>query len=737
MPWRHTGRDHGSWKEVICLALIVATKDHPPQVPAEYRRPKNRKTTASLAEMAISNINRHSMPWKVELQRVRHATGNDLSTCRSRLEQDLPVYEIPQEPRRWNRTTVAPPPKKMLLAATTVIVVPPNLLKQWQAEISKHVDAGLLRVLEMDNRKQPLPPATILREYDIILFTRNRFEAEVRDGSDEQGRRLATTQRDCRCTYIGATRIRDCTCLRPEHLYSSPLRDVHFKRLIIDEGHFVSNLDNTAVSVANKLITADARWVVSGTPAKDLLGVEVDMSSEEASAQPTSARNSREVLLQQRKLFSQRDDVNGAIRNLGALAVDFLKMKPWNEKERRLVWDDIVYRHEDTHKRTYSGFSTCLQRVLNSMIVKTQPEDVERDIELPPLTHKIVRLSPSFYDKLTANLFTLVLTANAVTSERSDQDWLFHTRNQKARSQLVRNLMQSAFSWTGFSIADVEASLKSSNAYLSKDGTGCTSEDRTLLTDALKVANTILDSKGWKALSDSHELGIFVEDWPSETAEHWSFTGEQKPLMTGVSQLLEAQRYLNERAGLADPGEGLSGVGIRALMQARNDRPATSNPKNNQKVDADAKDDSLTNSGIPSSSINAAPKFHRRNSISSSTSPKKPKNTIKSAVLRKTAQSKDAVPARSSSSSSTTSTAPSQAPCERCSSWSVFDSASLSASPYSATQLVGTTSAKMSYLISQIWLYHRDEKIIVFYDGDNAAYYIAQMLDLLHISKLT
>jgi superfamily II DNA or RNA helicase len=47
--------------------------------------------------------------------------------------------------------------------------------------------------------------------------------------------------------------------------------------------------------------------------------------------------------------------------------------------------------------------------------------------------------------------------------------------------------------------------------------------------------------------------------------------------------------------------------------------------------------------------------------------------------------------------------------------------------------VVGTTSAKLSYLTSQILKYQEEEKILVFYEGDNIAYYIAQMLELLHI----
>lgn len=472
----------GLGKTVICLATILATRHHPPNIPAQYSSAPVRNTVGSLASMAVSAINRASVPWKVELERIRHvsakicetslcyigdpsyviscwaacvalrcmrytlthsflfqATGNDLTNVRETLEQTPATYSIPLEPIRWNRKTVFPPPKKMMLAATTLIVVPRNLCKQWQSEIRKHVDEGSLRLLVMEDSKMPLPSPEELQSYDVILFTRARFELEIKDGSDNHGRRLGTTSRVCECPYIGATRTRNCNCLRADDLYDSPLKHLHFKRLIIDEGHFFSNSNNAAVTVANKLITVDHRWVVSGTPAKDLLGVEVDMSTVDNLWRTSDTKNSRDALLEQRRKFNRKDDTNGAVKSIGALATNFLKIKPWADLgagERRADWDDYIYRHDDAGgRKTFSSFSTCLRRTLEAMVVKTRPEDVERDIDLPPLSHEVVRLDPSFYDKLTANLFTIVLTANAVTSERKDQDYIFFPSSQKARSR--------------------------------------------------------------------------------------------------------------------------------------------------------------------------------------------------------------------------------------------------------------------------------------------------------------
>ena len=109
------------------------------------------------------------------------------------LEQCPASYEISVEPMRWNRKTILPPPKKMTLASTTLVVVPRNLCKQWQSEIQKHVEDGALRMLVMEDRRRALPQPEDIGTYDIVLFTRGRFELEIRDGSDEQGRRLGPT----------------------------------------------------------------------------------------------------------------------------------------------------------------------------------------------------------------------------------------------------------------------------------------------------------------------------------------------------------------------------------------------------------------------------------------------------------------------------------------------------------------------------------------------------------------
>ncbi|CAK4034271.1 hypothetical protein D0869_01683 [Lecanosticta acicola] len=681
----------GNGKTLMCLALILATKNLPPRIPVNYSWPHPRPSVGSLAEMAASALNQNSFPWKVELDRIQQATGTTMTGCYQRLSNNPGIYDVPITPYRFNRTTRTPPPHRLTLANTTLIVVPRNLCNQWQSEITKHVEAGALKVLIMDDRNKELPSPDELRSYDIVLFTRNLFDRENKHGEDAQGRKLHKAPLKCRCSYKGSGRERDCTCLREDMLYDSPLKHLHFKRLVIDEGHFFSSSRTNTALVARKLVTADHRWIVSGTPAQDLLGAEVHLSAK-SDANP---HETIEGLIAQQRFFSERDKA-GAIDSLGSLITNFLEVEPW--VSNGAAWKDYIFCHDD-RKHTFSGFSTCLQKTLHNVVVKTRAEDVERDIELPPLHHATVRLEPSFYDKITANLFVLVLTANSVTSERVDADFLFHKNSAQARARLVTNLRQSAFFWTGFSESDIEASLRVGRGYLRKEGTNCTEDDRKLLSEALACAESVLGSKGWRSMSRSQELGMFVENWPEDCAEHWTFDGSTQPLMTGITQLAQAQKFVDGRLDEEDPGEGLAGAGIKALVSTRAVQ-APSKPK------VKSTKPTVTKSGVPASSIESfdARSKSRRPSSRSRPQKKEPKaaKTVPDAHTQNSTNSP-------SNSRLTTD------------------------SRYAPTTIVGTASAKMSYLVSQILKFQREEKILVFYQGDHIAYYLSQVLDLVQV----
>lgn len=275
----------GFGKSLISIAVILATKGHFPQIPAAYLPPPRvRNRVGSLADIAAATIGRRSIPARSLIEQTESDEGADYIHLKDTLDRNLPFYEIPPDLPRMNRNTRIPPPRQLVLCSGTIIVVPRNLLHQWQSEIRKHVLEGGLKVLVVDSaskrsgkaqRSQQntqsmkfvsgLPTPTELMRFDVVLFTRPRFEQEIMDGADEQGRRAtAGMTRVCNCPYIGSTRIPDCSCVEKGAVYESPLQKLHWLRIIIDEGHSFSSSFSNAVLVA-KQIHVERRWVVSGS----------------------------------------------------------------------------------------------------------------------------------------------------------------------------------------------------------------------------------------------------------------------------------------------------------------------------------------------------------------------------------------------------------------------------------------------------------------------------------------
>ncbi|EUC50515.1 hypothetical protein COCMIDRAFT_957 [Bipolaris oryzae ATCC 44560] len=725
----------GLGKTVICLAVILASKYHLPKIPAAYRPPPPvRHRVGKLSDMAASILGRYSVPARGFLEQSEMNGAGDMTKYRNALDRNIPFYEIPAELSRINRSARLPPPRQLIISSATIVVVPRNLLHQWQSEIKKHVLQGGLKVLVLDTVtkrgskvqsnlydddnmqfRSELPVPTELMKFDVILFTRNRFEQEIQDGQDDQGRRAVRgVTRVCKCSYIGASRVPDCNCVDYDKFYESPLKKIHWLRIIIDEGHSFSSSLSNAVLVA-KQIEAERRWVVSGTPAKNLVGVEVDMATMETEGDTALQR---ELAIEQRKSFNLDPDNLKAAKALGVLASNFLMARPWcDSSEGKLDWEEHIYRHEHQYRKTYSGFSSGFLRTLEGLLVKTRPEDVEKDIILPPMRHRAVFLKPCWYDKMTANLFVQVLRANAITSERTDVDYLFHKNSVKERHALIRNLRQSNFTWTGFSLLDVVATLETSSKYLAKEGINCSIEDSQALLESCQVISRLTTSEGWKALSNAHEVGMAVKDWPRESRSTFALGDAAEPTMIGITQLIEGQLHVDGNILSHDPAAGLEAVGceakakVAALAEAEgraqdsDKKSMAGSPSNKAGVPLSLIDGHQS----PSSRrtlVTTGPSFSQRQSENSTND-----TAAGLAVVTSSLRSKK----RKLTLADEAANLP-------------------TSSPLHDTQIVGTTSAKLSYLLDKVMQHQATEKIIIFYDGDDAAWYIAQCLELMYVN---
>ncbi|KAJ0426403.1 P-loop containing nucleoside triphosphate hydrolase protein [Aspergillus carlsbadensis] len=633
----------GCGKTLICLAVILATSGHFPQIPLEYQTMQTpvRSRTGSLLNMAAAAAGRLSLPWKGHFDSLRKI-GEHYGDCVKACEANRGAYTIPPVPGRHpGRQSVGYPRLAEIhirLCSGTLIIVPPNLLDHWISEISTHTDG--LKVLVLRGNAETLPAVEDLLAYDIVLFSRTRFEKEADDFSEWGWDR---------------------------HKQASPLTKVHWLRVVVDEGHNVAgHRHRTTMMHLLDRLHIERRWVVSGTPSSGLYGVEVSLASQETHTDETDLTEATTAVLRGRKKTGKAVDHElKDLDNLRQIVAGFLGVKPWANPQNNdpAKWTTYIKpKGTDGQRRK----APSLRATLQSLVVRHRLDVIHSEIPLPRLHNKVVHLEPTFHDKLSLNLFIFILAVNAITSERQDQDYMFHPRNRKHLTRVINNLRQAGFWWAG-SDFELQGTVDVATKYLENNREKMTESDIEILTRGIHVAQTALGSVSWNTFKKMHELGVFVAGFPPEARNFWALDpaqAQREPLLLGISQARLAQQFITKHLQACDPAEGLAGAGIKIRNELSN------------------------RDGFDTST--AAPQ----------------KTTPESPVKRKSAK--------------------------QTFSKGIFRELP-SDSPLMGTKLVATASAKLTYLLDQVQEHYKVEKIIIFYDNNNSAYWIAEGLELLGI----
>lgn len=465
----------GLGKTLICLALITTTRWQSSEMPqnALDKLTKMSGPVRSLSEYSVRELNRNSFSWK----------GFNLpDSCVKLLCRNPPTFQVykPRIGRKSKRVTYETRSIPVILSTTTLIVCPKNIWHQWMAEIEKHVCPGFLKVLGAS--EPDIPSAQKLVLYDLVVMSTLAFAYH----SDQQ---------------------------------DSPLREVHWKRLIVDEGHSMNAKNSKAVLMSRDL-SVERRWIISGTPTAGLTQLHMN---EEAQSEYVVKRK-----------FSAQDD----LKRLGSLVEYFFKMSPWTS----VKWSNTVM------KSFVSGCSEDLvQTLLNSVLVRHCIGDVDKDVTLPPLRHEAVFLDPSYHDKLSVNLFISVLAANAVTSERVDQDYMFHPSNRSDLQRLISNLQRATFYWTGFTVNDIEVLLSLCKLALDKETPQSepyySPGDRMLLSKCLKTSKFALANQRWRTASAIHEMNYFVSGLSDIYTRSFATGTLDRLSVFGAPHLHSAQKF--------------------------------------------------------------------------------------------------------------------------------------------------------------------------------------------------
>lgn len=623
----------GCGKTLICLALILATRGHFPRIPAQYQELETpvRPQTASLVKIAATIVGRLSLPWQSHFDRLKRQ-GVSYSKCIRACEDNCGAYTIPPPPAKYGgRNSVAysrPPPRHIRLCSGTLVVAPPNLVDHWQHEISQHTEG--LKVLVL-RTKDATPSADELTRYDIVLFSRTRFEKEA--GETIQNYRESSV---------------------PD---KSPLLKLHWLRIIVDEGHNVAGSGHrtTMVHLLDQLCV-ERRWAVSGTPSSGLYGVEVSLASQ-TNASDMDLPTATAATLQSRKKTGSLDNDLSDIDKLRYIVVNFLDLKPWSNSrsDDPANWTKYMKPIGKDGRRSKA---LSLRATLQSLVIRHRMDVIHSEIPLPTLHNQVISLEPTFFDKLNLNLFIFIIAVNAVTSERRDQDYMFHPRNRKYLGQVIDNLRQSGFWWAG-SEGNLAETVNTVARYMEKNRDKMSEIDIATMTEGTKIAQQALNSKSWNAFREFHELGVFVERFPSDAQSFWALDQiSDEPLLLGITHAGLCQKFITSHLDNDDPAEGLSGAGIRARSQRRK----SSDGKKNH------------------------PSKPARRDL------KSPKKSYTQGLFR-------GLPSNS---------------------------------PLQQSKLIATTSAKLTYLLDKVQEL-QTEKIIIFYDHSNTAFWIAEGLELLGV----
>jgi hypothetical protein len=427
----------------------------------------------------------------------------------------MPYYKIsPPPPKRARRREISLPHETVYLSTCTLVVVPDTLIQQWSTEILKHVHDNVLSTIIINKPAQTIPPPPELLKLDILLLSHSRFAKEDDDGRfDEYGGGF----RECRCWY-------EMRCKCGAQKERSSLMQVRWKRVIIDEGHVLGQGTTRLVSMAGRL-RVERRWCVTGTVSNHMMGMDLGMERTLSGNLVGESVQSGMITPPEDKLvpLPSRKPEQLDLKRLGWILIDFLHTPPFYSTE---IWTRYVVR---PYTENMAGSMSSLRSIMTLMI-RHHPTDVAQSVHLPPLHHTTVLLTPTPTNRLAINVITALIASNAVQSQRTDQDYFFHPSQTKFRDEVVRNLMLSAFHFTGTSVRSVVESIeRAEKAFQRSAEKGYGEEDVRMLECVVERLKEALEDEGWRSMVVRERLGkedvTAQEMGTSPTLRWWGANG--------------------------------------------------------------------------------------------------------------------------------------------------------------------------------------------------------------------
>ncbi|KAF7337866.1 Helicase C-terminal domain-containing protein [Mycena venus] len=499
----------------------------PPRVPTLVELLLHKMVTCPVTFVPESQTHRYA---RVE----EHV--EDLEHLTALKKDNIPFYldyqgePIDNERTNKRRAPARGGPRLLYLTSATLIVVPQNLLLQWTQECSLHCEDSL-RVCVLRGR-DPIPPARVLAtEYDIVLMSYSRFTAEDRTNNKGQ---TDSMWRGCTCAEYSAARVPKCVCKPPP---CSPLLQIRWKRLVIDEGHVSASL-STVLTPFTKILSVERRWIVTGTPTTNLLGLNLGKKiNEEADAIPSetseivSSRAPSEgpepVEVDESPSSAPRvwtRDDGEDLTKLGNMIAHFVGVPQLLAKPATLRDAHQGRAPRSAWAPDWCGGGADAVDVLG-YVSASVIADVEEEVKLPPVSQELVFLDLDPLAIKSYNAFQASIAINAVTSERKDQDYMFHPRNVAFLQEAVQNMSQIMFWSVDENFYNADEQLRTREEKMKKlDPMTTSPEDFELMNNAFSALEAASKDLLWRALQSHEDVPYRIYDLNPPIFEAWTRT---------------------------------------------------------------------------------------------------------------------------------------------------------------------------------------------------------------------
>ncbi|KAJ7154205.1 hypothetical protein C8R46DRAFT_1356943 [Mycena filopes] len=454
------------------------------------------------------------------VENLEHLVGPRKDNLPFYLDNQVDPTDNERENKRVRRQTRGP--RKLYLTTATLVVVPENLLLQWTQECSLHCEDSL-RLLVL-RRTDPMPSAQILAsDYDIILMTYACFTGQDKPNENDQAWRA------CTCAEYAAVRVPKCTCKPPT---TSPLLQVRWKRLVIDEGHVSASL-STVLTPFTKLLSVERRWIVSGTPTTNLLGLSLGKKANEALVPPSEASD----------LESSRAPSEGPE---GAGQTDELATRVWTKDDgedltklgtmiahfvgvpQLLATPQLMNTHVKDAlldpRGPRPGAMDVLMQLMSSVMIRHRISDVEEEVKLPPATREIVYLDLDPLMMKSYNALQADIAINAVASERKDKDYMFHRENRAALQTTVQNMSQIMFWGVDDHLYNADELMRTTEKTVNKLSPSTSEEDLTLIKEAYHHIRVAGGNSLWRAIQNHEDVPFHIYNLNRTIFEAWTRT---------------------------------------------------------------------------------------------------------------------------------------------------------------------------------------------------------------------